>query len=320
MNRFKNILYVLNPMLGTNLQSWARAVSLATNNQAEITVLRVIPKLSLATSAKLLGLSGADLEAKVMEHEKAELQRLISSLDPPCTGQAELKAGKLYIEIIRLVQSKNIDLVIKEADSISWLDRFFTSDDMHLLRKCPCPVWLMKADEKPAYRQIMAAVDFDDESEDNVNSELNQKIIGFASSLSLSEFAALHVVSVYDITEFGFASLWAEQPEKLEKELSEEEYQNRKYHMKLLFDELRNDIGQDSYDYLAPRSRILKGLPACELPKMADTLQADLVVMGTIARSGIAGAIIGNTAETVLSQLHCSVLAVKPKGFVSPVT
>jgi len=48
-------------------------------------------------------------------------------------------------------------------------------------------------------------------------------------------------------------------------------------------------------------------------------LQADLVVMGTVARTGIAGWLIGNTAEAILEQLQCSVLAVKPHGFVSPV-
>jgi nucleotide-binding universal stress UspA family protein len=34
--------------------------------------------------------------------------------------------------------------------------------------------------------------------------------------------------------------------------------------------------------------------------------------VGTVARSGVAGRIIGNTAEAVLSQLPCSMLVVKP--------
>jgi hypothetical protein len=32
---------------------------------------------------------------------------------------------------------------------------------MHLLRKCPCPVWLMKGEPSASYRTILAAVDFD---------------------------------------------------------------------------------------------------------------------------------------------------------------
>jgi nucleotide-binding universal stress UspA family protein len=39
-----------------------------------------------------------------------------------------------------------------------------------------------------------------------------------------------------------------------------------------------------------------------------------------VGRTGIPGFLIGNTAEQVLSEVTCSVLALKPRGFVSPVT
>jgi nucleotide-binding universal stress UspA family protein len=41
--------------------------------------------------------------------------------------------------------------------------------------------------------------------------------------------------------------------------------------------------------------------------------------MGTVARGGIAGLLVGNTAERVLKRLSCAVLALKPEGSVSPV-
>jgi nucleotide-binding universal stress UspA family protein len=37
--------------------------------------------------------------------------------------------------------------------------------------------------------------------------------------------------------------------------------------------------------------------------------------MGTISRTGFPGVTIGNTAETILQSVTCSVLAVKPDGF-----
>ena len=48
-------------------------------------------------------------------------------------------------------------------------------------------------------------------------------------------------------------------------------------------------------------------------------LQIGLVVMGTVARKGISGLLMGNTAEAILRSVDCSVLAVKPEGFVTPV-
>jgi nucleotide-binding universal stress UspA family protein len=50
-----------------------------------------------------------------------------------------------------------------------------------------------------------------------------------------------------------------------------------------------------------------------------ERLQIDCIVMGTVARTGVRGFIMGNTAETVLEQIDCSVLAIKPQGFVTPV-
>jgi len=38
-----------------------------------------------------------------------------------------------------------------------------------------------------------------------------------------------------------------------------------------------------------------------------------------VARTGLSGLIMGNTAETILGSVRCSVLAVKPQGFVTPV-
>lgn len=41
--------------------------------------------------------------------------------------------------------------------------------------------------------------------------------------------------------------------------------------------------------------------------------------MGSVARTGIPGFIIGNTAESILGQVQCSVLVIKPDGLISSV-
>ena len=55
------------------------------------------------------------------------------------------------------------------------------------------------------------------------------------------------------------------------------------------------------------------------IPELALAKAIDLIVMGTVSRAGIAGLLIGNTAEKVLQQVDCSMLTVKPEGFVTPV-
>jgi nucleotide-binding universal stress UspA family protein len=41
--------------------------------------------------------------------------------------------------------------------------------------------------------------------------------------------------------------------------------------------------------------------------------------VGTSARAGVPGLLIGITAERMLQALDCSVLAIKPKDLLSPV-
>lgn len=320
---FSNIVYVLNNDVNELSPSFVHAVNLAKANQAGLKVLKILPDMSTATFSKLTGIDEKSAKEKILAQENAKLQHLVSSLDAELNAKVELRIGKKYIEIIHAIQTYNHDLVIKEVDDVDWHNRLFGSDDMQLLQKCPCPVWLMKKNERPEYKHIVAAVDFDDEleiTEYSYNDELNQKILELSVSLSFSDFTTLHVVNAYDVPLAGFIRLWVDQPEKVERDLFVAEYQKRRHKMNALMKNLKKKIGAESFNFLSPHTYIVKGLPGRELPKMAESLNADLVVMGTVARTGIAGVVIGNTAETVLSELKCSVLAIKPKDFVSPVS
>jgi nucleotide-binding universal stress UspA family protein len=78
-------------------------------------------------------------------------------------------------------------------------------------------------------------------------------------------------------------------------------------------------VGKDIVDYLRPKVHLVKGKPSIDIPLMVKKYNVDLIVMGTVARTGIPGFIIGNTAESILEQVRCSVLAIKPDGFKSPI-
>ena len=64
---------------------------------------------------------------------------------------------------------------------------------------------------------------------------------------------------------------------------------------------------------------VVQGLAGDVIPDLVSRERAGILVMGSLARTGIAGLLIGNTAERVLSTVEASVLAVKPPGFESPI-
>ena len=72
--------------------------------------------------------------------------------------------------------------------------------------------------------------------------------------------------------------------------------------------------------HLSPQVHLIKGRADKVIPEVVRQKEIDLLVMGTVCRTGVAGLFIGNTAENVLAQVDCSVLSVKPEGFVTPIT
>ena len=134
MKLFKRIAFVLsNHGQEAPEPALLRAVELAKTNQAELTLLKVIPSFS-----SFLAFSSDEqtLQRKFIEQEETMLAQLVASLDKNICIKTLLLTGKRYIETIHQVQIHGFDLVMKEPDQLDWLDRLFGSDDMHLLRKC----------------------------------------------------------------------------------------------------------------------------------------------------------------------------------------
>jgi len=86
-------------------------------------------------------------------------------------------------------------------------------------------------------------------------------------------------------------------------------------------EEVREDLERalaPFHAHIAPaRVHLVKGDPRVVIGDFATSHRIDLLVMGTVARSGVAGRLIGNTAEAVLSQLPCSMLVVKPDDWAT---
>ncbi len=174
----------------------------------------------------------------------------------------------------------------------------------------PCPVWIERPAATLPYRRILAAVDpVDDESKDSA-----RLVMDLASSLAQRESAQLSVVHVWrlhgeSMLRSGFARI------------SEAELERRIEQTRLCrTDKLNRLLAQ--YDLSTNQSdvHLLKGNPAATINGLTRDLDADLIVMGTVGRTGIPGFFIGNTAEEVLQTTTTSVLAAKPQDFISPVT
>lgn len=319
MKRFKNILFVVDSELKGG-DAFERAVMLAENNQAQLTVVSILEELPKWSGEEIQGMSLPELQDAIMDKSQLQLETMVSSMGKKLQLKTKVLTRVAFLAIIREVLSQKIDLVIKTADEEGFMDKLFGSSDMHMLRKCPCPVWLIKPSRKGQYRKIMAAVDFDpfeDKSEDYV---INKQILEMSKALALSDFSELHIIHVWHAYgESSMRSGFVHQPEAYIKGYVDRVHAKHQYLLDKLVSEIVDKGAQEVTDYLKPKIHLIKGFARDMIPELVKEQQIDLMIMGTLGRTGIPGFLMGNTAETVLNRIDCSVLAVKPEGFVTPV-
>jgi len=151
--------------------------------------------------------------------------------------------------------------------------------------------------------------------------EIIRQVLEMSSSLALSESSELHIVHAWCFAgEDLFRSARTGFSDAEVDAMVDEEASARRRWLENLVKTYGSKADKNAIDILEPQLHLIQGRARQVVPAKANELAADLVVMGTVARTGIAGFFMGNTAENILTQLDCSVLTIKPPGFISPVT
>ena len=320
MKRFSNILLIADE--GTDYSAaLKRAVTLARNNQALLTICAVVDAVPDDMQMAITAVTPAELQDIAATEKRAWLDELVKSgAANGVSIETKVLIGKPFLEVIRQVLRDKHDLIIKCTEAVGGLrNMVFGSTDMHLMRKCPCPVWIIKPTEHHNFNRILAAVDQD--PEEPVKDVLNRQILEMSTSLALAESSELHIVHAWDLLgEDFFRSRRSGISESEVDTTVAKEASERKRWLENLVRSYSTKADIDAVDYVDPHLHVVKGGAKHVVAAKAHELAVDLVVMGTVARTGIDGFLMGNTAESILAQLDCSVLTAKPPGFISPVT
>jgi len=266
-----------------------------------------------------LGSERREIRDIAAAEELDRLKELVTAVGGErATIEKRVLVGRPFMETIHKVMEGNHDLVIKNAEpSEGVLNVFFGSTDMHLMRKCPCPVWIIKPGINQ-FRRILACVDYDPGHPQN--DALNLRIIEMATSLAVTESSELHIIHALEESGDRFLKYASIANAIAELELMvDEQVKTRRQWVKSLLDDQLKSMGREGIDFPNFQYYLMKGRAKHAIPERARKLDADLIIMGTVARTGIPGYFIGNTSESILNQVQCSVLTVKPPGFVSPV-
>jgi nucleotide-binding universal stress UspA family protein len=252
----------------------------------------------------------AGMEEQLVQERRQQLARVAGGVRE-VQAAAKLLLGRPGTVLIEEVLRSNHDLIMRShaRDVTASGPRPFGAVDLELLRKCPCPVLLVRQGQPATNPRIACAVDAS--AEDPDAQALNRKIGEFALRLAESLEAGSPMLF----------HAWAPFGERtVRRHVAADQYaayleNARQRSASALADVARSFEGRFEKRQMALR----QGEPEDAIPEFVVSEGIDVLVMGTVGRAGIPGLLIGNTAERVLRKLPCSVLAVKPDGFVSPV-
>jgi universal stress protein E len=308
MRRFKNILFAT--QAGVNEKSvLARAMDLARSNQATLTVFDVVEDIQTNFTDPEIVQQMNPYQDRLHKERYRQLDLLVNAVTakyPDVPISIKVRAGRAFIEIIRAVQNEKHDLVMKVREENKGARQFvFGSTDFKLMRKCPCPVWIIKPTYRKRFTRILAAVD-----PDPINPESPDRLImDIATSLAETEKSELYVVHAWQLKYESMLRGSLIPKQELNELIKGMQLANR-HQLNVLL---------NHYSTHKKTALLIKGSPGEIIPNIVREKDIDLIVMGTVGRTGIAGLIIGNTAEKILNTVDCSVLTVKPEGFKFPV-
>jgi len=309
MRNFQKILYVTSGV-GDSRDALIQALSLTRNNNAELKILILYPHHIEKIPNYI-----ENYKSLLMKQEQEIMQEICAKYNLVASEQkidiAVESFEKASIQIVQHVLRDAYDLVIKEIE-LSNFTKGYNAIDMELLRKCPSPVWLCRPIIKHR-NEISVAVAIDPSNGGDEAHDLNIRLLKLSRSIADTCNKELKIISCWDY--------------------EHEEYIRNCKWISLSEDELQADVrGAQNEHYMELKKIIveaavsgkfdlqhLRGAPDAVIPKYVENNSIDILVMGTVARTGIQSFIIGNTAENILQQLSCTLVALKPNGFVTPV-
>ena len=220
----------------------------------------------------------------------------------------EVLTGYPHIELIRHLHRRRCDLLyIVDEPMGRQQERSFGPTTQKLLRKCPTPVWASRLGALGQPKGVVAALDLRPSGEEAEGP--NEQILDACRRIAgpSTEVSLIHVWNVW-----GEGLLRSRLPHAEHKIMLE---QAQKEHRLAL----ERWAARFEAAGVQATPRLEHGDVRTTLPRLVERIEPDVLVMGTVCRTGLPGFIIGNTAERIINSLSCSILTVKPASFVSPV-
>ncbi len=302
MNRLQTIL-VGTDFSQCSASALAQAARVARWNNANLHVIHVIQNLVIEDLAAALRTRESDLTRRVLDDARSAIDDALRTVKGAEGAVVHIEVGSPINEILEKVEQLSADLLVVGVTGVSGTRHGAGSLALKCVRQVPAKVMLVHETHTEPFRRVMACTDFSDVAE---------LALAQAIRVAQQDESQLNVLHVYQ-------GPWHRLHYRAPTPQAAPDYQ-RQYKAALSArlesclephtDDLKNlEVKLELFDYPHYGGGIVE---------YARKSNADLIVLGTQGRTSLRYVLLGSTAERVLREVPCSILAIKRPEQRSP--
>ncbi|HRX84185.1 MAG TPA: universal stress protein [Phycisphaerae bacterium] len=310
MDNLKNIVVGIDYTKSSDA-ALAQAMRMAQWNAAHIHVIHVIESLVVSDLARAYGAAEAHTEAEVRKAARRRANEAIAAAQALAAVNAETHSprsemnvdiviGNPFYAIMCCIRVVSADLLILGAHGTSTSHRGAGTLAAKCVRKAPTKVMLVRENGRRPFARIAACIDF---------SESSALVIEQAIRCAQQDSAAIDVLHVFSppwqVVHYMSPTLQA----------SPDFQKQYRDHLNSRLEEFLRPYESETIALNVEHHLIEATEVKWGITEFLKSSGADLVVTGTRGRSWLVGMLIGTTAEAIVRDSPCSVLAIKPEGF-----
>lgn len=292
------ILVVFDPK-HDNQPAFERACVLASKMSAAILLVSCIYDETYDMTNFLTTDQRVGMKTALLKGQFEAMKRYVEQSNQPDVEIKPVWHKSMYRGVIDTAAHEHCDLIVKACKPHTKISqRLFTPNDWHLLRHSPVNVLLVKEHDWPQNGNIVAAISID--TNDRMHNLLSERISQISVDLANLVNGRLHLANTYAGAPVHIA---------IEVPSFNAQVYNRdvqlKHEKEMMAIAARHELD-------ASAVHVSDGLPEHVIPQLCDSLDAELLILGSVGRKGISAALLGNTAEHIIDRINCDTLVIKP--------
>ncbi|WP_395749335.1 universal stress protein [Prosthecobacter sp.] len=274
------------------------AVHRASLDSAAITAVHVMDEFLVHELKSALSTDQATIRAEWQER----LKKFVTDAEVGACVNVEVRIGNPFAELVEACRSCSADLLVMGAKGSKNEPHRIGVIAAKCVRKAPVDVLVVREDAQGPFKKVVACVDF---------SENSAKAVQCALHIAQQDGGTLDCLHVFQsalamsLDYGGFAP-------SLPASYDPESVAGWRRDLAAFLEPLTSQAGDVQ---ITQHVKELVNIREAILDHVQE-LQATLVVLGTNGKTGLREMLIGTTAEKIVQHAPCSILAVKPDGFV----